>query len=303
MQPTLLILAAGMGSRYGGLKQLDPMGPNGETVLDYSVYDAIQAGFAKVVFVIRKDFADAFKAAVGDKFEHQIEVAYAYQDLQDLPTGFSTPAERQKPWGTAHAVRAARDQIQTPFAVINADDFYGRDAFVQLAKYFENSSSLDTLDTCMVGYPLKNTLSDHGSVNRGICVVHQGYLQKVEEHVEISQQTSGQITGLNLQEQSVEIADKALVSMNFWGFTPAIFESIESKFIEFLKARGHELKSECYIPTIVDELIQSQQTQCAVLETSAAWFGVTYHNDKPVVQKSIQDLINAGEYPSPLTSS
>lgn len=289
-----------MGSRYGGLKQLDPMGPKGETVLDYSVYDAIQAGFGKVVFVIRRDFADAFKETVGSKFEGRIEVAYAYQDLNDLPEGFTLPEGREKPWGTTHAVRAARDEIDTPFAVINADDFYGRDAFVQLARYFEQQSDEPELRTCMVGYPLQNTLSDHGSVNRGVCVVKDGTLQSVEEILEISADASGAVSGKNDAGDSVGIDASALVSMNFWGFTPAIFASIETQFIDFLKARGTELKSESYIPSIVDHLIQGGQTECAMLETSANWFGVTYPDDKPFVQASIGKLIEQGEYPAGL---
>jgi NDP-sugar pyrophosphorylase family protein len=303
MQPTLLVLAAGMGSRYGGLKQLDPMGPKGETVLDYSVYDAIQAGFGKVVFVIRREFAADFQAAVGDKFEARIEVAYAYQELDDLPAGFQLPAGREKPWGTAHAVRAARKQIDTPFAVINADDFYGRDAFVQLARFFSQSDSDPELRTCMIGYPLANTLSQHGSVNRGLCTVRKGRLQGVEEHTEINRDSAGGLQGLNLKQERVAIDANAIVSMNFWGFTPAIFASIEALFSEFLTQRIKEPKSECYIPSIVDTLIQSEQTECAVIETSGAWFGVTYPADKPYVQDSIQQLIAEGAYPSPLAES
>ena len=299
MQPTLLILAAGMGSRYGGLKQLDPMGPNGETVLDYSVTDAIRAGFGKVVFVIRRDFAEAFKEAVGNNFEGQIEVAYAFQDLVDLPEGFKLPEGREKPWGTAHAVRAARNEIETPFAVINADDFYGRDAFVQLANYFADHSNEPELRTCMVGYPLKNTLSEHGSVNRGICGVENGFLRTVEEHTGIAE-AGGRVRGKDLTGKTVEINPGAIVSMNFWGFTPAIFASIEAQFIEFLEQRIDEPKSESYIPSVVDTLIQAGQTECAVLETSASWFGVTYPNDKPFVQASIQKLIDSGEYPAAL---
>lgn len=300
MQPTLLILAAGMGSRYGGLKQLDPMGPNGETVLDYSVFDAIRAGFGKVVFVIRRDFAEAFKKAVGDKFEGKLEVAYAFQELTDLPAGFSVPEGRQKPWGTAHAVRAARNEIDTPFAVINADDFYGQDAYQQLADYFAQSADTPELRTCMVGYPLKNTLSEYGTVNRGICRVDKGTLRTVEEHCNISRCEDRIVRGDNLANESVEIAEQAIVSMNFWGFTPALFPSLEACFIEFLDAHGREMKSECYIPTIVDHLIQSEQTECAVIETNGTWFGVTYPDDKPLVQASIAKRIENGEYPAQL---
>lgn len=300
MQPTLLILAAGMGSRYGGLKQLDPMGPNGETVLDYSVYDAIRAGFGKVVFVIRRDFAEAFKSAVGDKFEDRIEVAYAFQELGDLPDPFSVPEEREKPWGTAHAVRAARNEIETPFAVINADDFYGKDAYQQLANYLKKSEGEPELRTCMVGYRLENTLSEHGSVNRGLCVVENGSLKGVEEHAAIAKGEDGMIRGSDLDDQRVIIEGDAIVSMNFWGFSPALFETLEAHFIDFLKKHGDELKSECYIPTVIDDLIKSEQTDCAVIETSGSWFGVTYPDDKPFVQQSIQALIAGGEYPQTL---
>ncbi|MEM1223016.1 MAG: sugar phosphate nucleotidyltransferase [Verrucomicrobiota bacterium] len=300
MQPTLLILAAGMGSRYGGLKQLDQMGPNGETVLDYSVHDAIEAGFGKVVFVIRRDFAEAFQSAVGEKFSDRIEVTYAFQELSDLPEGFSLPDGREKPWGTAHAVRAACREINTPFAVINADDFYGRDAFIRLTKYFTGRQNETGLRTCMVGYPLKNTLSDHGFVNRGLCSVENGALQSVEEHTGIIQAENGAVSGFNLNGTQVALETSAIVSMNFWGFTPAIFSCIEAQFIDFLKRRGTELKSECYIPSIVDHLIQTKQTACIVLETSSSWFGVTYPEDKPLVQESIRKLIQSGVYPEKL---
>ena len=300
MQPTLLILAAGMGSRYGGLKQLDPMGPNGETVLDYSVYDAIRAGFAKVVFVIRRDFAETFKSTVGEKFANSIEVSYAYQELSDLPEGYSVPAGREKPWGTAHAVRAARNEIDTPFAVINADDFYGQDAYKQLAAYFSKHSKEPELRTCMVGYRLENTLSKHGSVNRGLCAVINGYLQSVEEHSVIARGDDGVIRGSNLTDQRVTLGAEDIVSMNFWGFSPALFPSLEAHFVEFLRLQGDQPKSECYIPTVIDELIRGEQTECAVIETSGSWFGVTYPDDKPFVQESIQALITSGNYPEQL---
>ena len=300
MQLTLLILAAGMGSRYGGLKQLDPMGPNGETVLDYSVYDAIRAGFGKVVFVIRRDFEEAFKSAVGTKFEHKIKVDYAFQDLEDLPEGYTVPEGRQKPWGTAHAVRAARDKIDTPFAVINADDFYGQDAYVQIARYFSKVTEMDQLQLCMVGYPLENTLSEHGSVNRGICRVKDGILVSVEEHLEIQSDSSGRISAVTSDKTTVELSPKLLVSMNFWGFTPALFSEIENRFTQFLKNHGREIKSECYLPDIINTLIQSGETECAVIETTSTWFGVTYPDDKPFVQTSIADLVKKGFYPEKL---
>ena len=300
MHPTLLILAAGMGNRYGSLKQLDAMGPNGETVLDYSVHDAIVAGFDKVVFVIRKDFASTFQATIGNKFEKHIQVDYAFQELDDLPIGFLLPEDRQNPWGTAHAVLAARKLIHTPFALINADDFYGRDAFIKIAKYLNQWQDSPELRTCMIGYQLANTLSHHGSVNRGLCTVYNGILQTVEEHTEIAFRACSKILGSNLKKAQVAIEPDVTVSMNFWGFTPAIFASIEALFCEFLENHIQTPQAECYIPTIVDSLIRSGQTECAVIKTSGTWFGVTYPEDKPLVQASIEQLVATGEYPSPL---
>ncbi len=301
MQPALLILAAGMGSRYGNLKQLDAMGPNGETILEYSVHDAIQAGFGKVVFVIQPNFADVFKSAIGYQFQDKIEIAYAFQDLTDIPKDLSVPKGRKKPWGTAHGVWAAREEIEVPFAVINADDFYGRDAFVQLVQYFRNQHiEKSELRTCMVGYKLANTLSKNGTVNRGICRVKDGALQTVEEHREIGSCRDAAIYGKNLRDEKVELNRDAIVSMNFWGFTPAIFDIIEGQFTEFLKQAINEPESECYIPGIVDSLLQSNRISCAVLETSGSWFGITYPTDKSFVQTNIRKLIDNGEYPSRL---
>ncbi|MCU0795154.1 MAG: NTP transferase domain-containing protein [Akkermansiaceae bacterium] len=302
MKPTLLVLAAGMGSRYGGLKQMDPMGPNGETVLDYSVFDAIRAGFGKVVFVIREDFAEAFKEGVGSRFADRIEVAYAFQKLTDLPEGFSVPEGREKPWGTAHAVRAARHVIDGPFAVVNADDFYGADAYQVIAAWFAQHQGNDGKEHyAMVGYPLRNTLSEHGSVNRGICQKDAAnLLTDVEEVVEISRGSDGIVRGTGIDGTLREIADTCPVSMNFWGFTPAWLIQLEEHFIEFLTQRGGEMKSECYIPTVVDDLIRKGAADCEVLDTTANWFGVTYPDDKPHVVSSIQALVESGEYPSPL---
>ena len=300
MEFTLLVLSAGMGSRYGGLKQLDPMGPNGETVLDYSVYDAIRAGFSKVVFVIRRDFEEAFKSTIGSKFKSAINVEYAFQELDDLPDGYAVPEGRQKPWGTAHAVRAARDRIDAPFAVINADDFYGQDAYVQIARYFSQGVEAKQLQLCMVGYPLQNTLSEHGRVNRGICRVEAGVLRSVEEHLNIGRSADGKILGSTSTETSVELLPTMLTSMNFWGFTPTFFSEIESSFAQFLAAHGEEPKSECYLPAVVNNLIQSEKAECKVIETSGNWFGVTYPDDKPFVQASIADLVKRGVYPEEL---
>lgn len=300
--PTLLILAAGMGSRYGGLKQMDPMGPNGETVLDYSVFDAIRAGFTRVVFIIRKDFAEAFQAGIGARFEGKIEVAYAYQSLDDLPAGYTVPTGRTKPWGTTHAIRAARDLIKGPFAVINADDFYGRDSYVKAAEFLRSTTADDGVEHySMVGYQLEKTLSDHGDVNRGICRTNQnGFLVGVEEVVKIQREDDGTVRGDYLDGSRREVPAGSIVSMNFWAFSAAFMAHIEDHFINFLAAHGQEEKSECYIPTVVDEFINNGQADCAVLPTSSSWFGVTYPDDKPHVVANIQALIQAGEYPSSL---
>jgi MobA-like NTP transferase domain len=303
MKPTLLVLAAGMGSRYGGLKQMDPMGPNGETVLDYSVYDALRAGFGRVVFVIREDFAEAFRQGVGSRFAGRIQVDYAFQTLSDLPTGHMLPAGRTKPWGTAHAVRAARHLVKEPFAVINADDFYGADAY-QRAAAFLTQQQPDTgkSHNAMVGYPLVNTLSDHGDVNRGICeITPQRLLTRVEEYVSIQREADGLVRGNALDGSRLEIPDSSLVSMNFWAFTPCFFAALEREFIAFLNLSGHLEKSECYIPTVVDALIRSGEVDCTVLETTSLWFGVTYPDDKQHVVSSLHQLITAGEYPAVLS--
>lgn len=302
MKPTLLVLAAGMGSRYGGLKQMDPMGPNGETVLDYSVFDAIRAGFGKVVFIIREDFAEAFRNTVGARFAGRIEVDYAFQKLDDLPEGFTVPEGRTKPWGTAHAVRAARNVVTGPFAVINADDFYGADAYRSIARWFTETPAADgKAHYSMVGYPLRNTLSEHGAVNRGVCQTDAaGLLTDVEEVVDIQRDEDGQVRGTALDGSRIEISDTSPVSMNFWGFTPEFFNQIEEHFVAFLREKGGEEKSECYIPTVVDDYIRQGKADCRVLDTTSSWFGVTYPDDKPHVVASIAELIAQGDYPSPL---
>jgi len=300
--PTLLILAAGMGSRYGGLKQMDPMGPNCETVLDYSVFDAIRAGFQRVVFIIRRDFAEAFQSGIGARFAGKIEVGYAYQSLDDLPEGFSVPAGRTKPWGTTHAIRAARHLINGPFAVINADDFYGRDAYERAAAFLLRPRTQDATEHyAMVGYDLTKTLSDHGDVNRGICRTDEnGFLSAVEEVVKIQREADGTIHGNYLNGERRPVPADAIVSMNFWAFDPSFMARIEEEFLHFLQERGQEEKSECYIPTVVDALIRSGRADCAVLPTTSSWFGVTYPEDKPHVVANIQGLIAAGAYPTSL---
>lgn len=291
-----------MGSRYGGLKQMDPMGPNGETVLDYSVFDAIRAGFGRVVFIIREDFAEAFKSGIGSRFAGSIEVDYAFQRLDDLPAGFSVPEDRAKPWGTAHAVRAARDLVKGPFAVINADDFYGRDAYRRAADFLTQASAANGKSHyAMVGYPLANTLSDHGDVNRGICSRDDaGLLTYVEEFVAIEREADGVIRGTALDGSRREVDAATPVSMNFWAFTPCLFGQLETEFTTFLRDHGGKEKSEFYIPTLVDSLIRADTADCRVLDTDSQWFGVTYPDDKPHVVASIRKLIDAGEYPESL---
>lgn len=302
MQPTLLVLAAGMGSRYGGLKQMDPMGPNGETVLDYSVYDAIRAGFGRVVFVIRKDFEDAFKQSVGARFAGRIRIDYAFQRLDDIPAGFSVPEGRVKPWGTCHAVRAARETVREPFAVINADDFYGADAYLRAAQFLREPPHPNGKEHyAMVGYHLENTLSNHGDVNRGICTIHDANLLAcVEEYLKIVREEDGIVRGSALDGSRRPITEGTPVSMNFWAFTPAFFPQLEREFTGFLESRIGEAKSECYIPTVVDSLISQGLADCTVLDTTSSWFGVTYPDDKPHVVVSIRKLIASGEYPESL---
>jgi len=292
-----------MGSRYGGLKQMDPMGPNGETVLDYSVYDAIRAGFGRVVFIIREDFAEAFREGVGSRFADRIQVDYAFQKLTDLPEGFEVPEGRTKPWGTAHAIRAARDLVKESFAVINADDFYGADAYVCAANFLMNPRPERVrAHYAMVGYPLINTLSDHGDVNRGICATNDdALLTTVEEYVNIEREADGVVRGNALDGTRREVSETSPVSMNFWAFSHCFYDFLEHEFSEFLKINGKLEKSECYIPTVVDALIRAGQADCTVLETSSHWFGVTYPDDKQHVVASIQRLIESGEYPANLS--
>lgn len=303
MKPTLLILAAGMGSRYGGLKQIDPMGPNGETVLDYSVFDAIRAGFGKVVFVIRRDFEDVFRQQVGAKFDAKIPVEYAFQDLDDLPAGFTVPEGRTKPWGTTHAMLAAESVIHEPCVMINADDFYGRDAFATIAKYLTTEQQASTRSQyCMVGFRLNNTLSEHGSVARGVCTVDgEGLLSSVVEMTKIFKTAAG-AENREVEGAYVPLTGEEPVSMNFWGFTSEIFPQLRQAFVEFLNERGNELKSECYVPFVVDSLIRTGMADVRVLPTTSKWFGVTYPEDKKDVVASIQQLTDAGEYPAPLWS-
>ncbi|HCN76622.1 MAG TPA: nucleotidyltransferase [Verrucomicrobiales bacterium] len=300
MKPTLLILAAGMGSRYGGLKQLDAMGPSGEVVLDYSVFDAIRAGFGKVVFVIRRDFEDQFRAQIGGKYGGRIEVEYAFQDLNDLPEGFTLPEGRTKPWGTAHAVLAAESVVREPFLMINADDFYGQDAFAKIAADLTAPRAQDGRSHySMVGFYLKNTLSEHGSVARGVCTRGaDGMLASVTEMTKIFKTPSGAEN--RETEPPLPLTGGEVVSMNFFGFTPDIFGHLRAAFVEFLNANAGDLKAECYVPKVVDSLIQAGKADVRVLESNDSWFGVTYPEDKADVVASIRALVAAGRYPENL---
>lgn len=301
MKPTLVVLSAGMGSRYGGLKQVDPVGPSGEAILDYSVFDAIRGGFGKIVFVIRRDFEAEFKAKVGAKYAGVIPVDYCYQDLDDLPAPYTFPEGRAKPWGTAHATRAARNAVKEPFAVINADDFYGRDAMAKLGAFLSSAPASDSsLHLCMVGYKLSLTLSENGTVARGICdVASDGTLKGVTEMTRLVK--AGDMAENREDETNpVKVPLDSRVSMNCWGFTPQLFAELEIRFVKFLAAHGTEMKSEWYIPFVVDELIKEGKADCMVLPTDSSWFGVTYREDKPHVMAEIKKLVDAGEYPATL---
>ena len=288
---TLLIMAAGMGSRYGGLKQLDSVGPNQETIIDYSVYDAIRAGFNKVVFVIRKEFHKEFKSLITDKYFGKIKVEFAFQELENLPTDFSCPEKRKKPWGTGHAILSAKNIIQEPFVAINGDDFYGLESFKVVADYYQNGGS----EFSMVAFQLDNTLSDFGSVTRGLCTLKGNKLDTVVETGGLLMSEKGMMS-----DRNIHLNGKEPVSMNVWGFTTDLFGYLESMFIQFLKEEGDELKSEYLIPSVVNNLIQTDRKSVHILHSSAKWFGVTYKEDKSYVMKEIKRLIKDGHYPKKL---
>ncbi len=296
MDKTVVIMAAGMGSRYGGLKQLDQVGPSGETIIDYSVYDAIQAGFTKIVFIIREDFADVFKQKIGSMFEGRITVEYVYQKLSDIPEGFSVPEERSKPWGTGHAMLTAAPVTSDPFIIINADDFYGRDSFIKTAEYLDKAEAGE-MSAALCGFYLKNTLSVNGTVSRGVCSTNENSkLVDVEETHGICRADDGGI----ISDKMSDLSDNTIVSMNMWAFSPTIFKYAEEYFKRFLKNHGTELKSEFYIPLIVNTLITEESLEVSVLETDSEWHGVTYKEDKPEIVAAIGKMVEAGIYPSSL---
>ena len=297
-KPTLLVLAAGMGSRYGGLKQIDPVGPHGETIIDYSIFDAMRAGFGKLVFVIRKDIEQQFREIVGTRFEKRIAVEYAFQELDKLPSGFTVPAGRTKPWGTTHAILMADKVVNEPFAAINADDFYGQNAYKVLAQHLTSG----TADYAMVGFILKNTLSDFGSVARGVSRVDaNNYLTNIVEMMKIERDGTG-AKNTDADGKITKLSGDEAVSMNFWGFTQALFPQIKEEFDKFLKRAGGEQKSECYIPATVGDLVTSGRARVKVLRSPDSWFGVTYREDRPLVVESIRKLIAKGDYPEALWS-
>lgn len=299
VKPTLIILAAGMGSRYGSLKQVDAVGPNGEAIIDYSVFDALRAGFGKIVFVIRRDIEKDFREVFGNRFDGKVPYEIVFQELDMLPKGITCPPDRVKPWGTAHAIWVCRNVISEPFAVINADDFYGADAFRVLSKAL-SQPNLEDGSYFMVGYKLANTLSEEGSVSRGICSVDKySYLLDVVERTSI-ERIEGSVKYKDETGQMVAVDEKSLVSMNCWGFTPDIFGYIDLMLNEFLGGSLANPKAEFYIPTVVNKLIKSSNAACKVLPSSANWFGVTYPGDKPHVMEKLLKLKEHGVYPSPL---
>ena len=297
MKPTLIIIAAGMGTRYGGLKQMDELGPNGESIIDYSVFDAIRAGFGKVVFVIREDFAQAFKDQFEPRLKGKIETEYVYQSLDKIPEGFVIPDGRQKPWGTGHAMLMAKDSIDTPFAIINADDFYGKNAYAQAVEFINNSRADN--EYAMIGYALKNTLSDHGTVSRGVCETDaNNNLTKITERTKIGKE--GNKIYFYEDDYKEELAGEEPISMNFWIFKPEFFVHLESGFKDFLKERGSELKSEYYFNVPADNMVKAGEATVKIINTPAKWFGVTYQEDKPMVKASLTALHDKGEYPNGL---
>ena len=296
MDTALVIMAAGMGSRYGGIKQIEPVGPGGEIILDYSIYDAIEAGFNKVVFIIRKDIEEAFRAAIGDRIEKRIKTEYVFQNMEELPEGFTVPEGRTKPWGTGQAILACKDVVKEPFAVINADDYYGKEGLKKIHEYLCNPAAVDTeFNFCMAGFEIGNTLSENGTVTRGICQVKNGILTKIVETKEIGKGDGCAVT----PDGSVPLNQP--VSMNMWGLTPDIFPELEKRFVTFLGSiEGNELKAEYLIPTIIGDMVEEGIASVHVLETADKWFGVTYKEDKAQVVESFAELVSQGIYKNKL---
>lgn len=300
MKPTLVILAAGMGSRYGSMKQTEQFGPSGETITDYSIYDSQRAGFGKVIFVISPAMEEEFRTSYVKKFPSNLEIDYVIQSINKVPEGIVISPERKKPWGTAHAVLMAAEKVQTPFAVINADDFYGRESYEVVAKYLTSTMEKDMLEFCLAGYPIRNTLSEHGTVSRGVCETdNNGYLITITERTKIKETPKGVV---NLEDNGDELLlpSNCLVSMNLFGATPGIFDHLSQMFEEFLIGNSMDPKAELYIPLVADRLIKEKKARIRVLKTDAEWFGVTYKEDRPNVLDRINSLVSQGIYPGDL---
>jgi len=299
MKPTLVIMAAGMASRYGSMKQIQQFGPSGETIMDYSIYDAIEAGFGKIVFIIRKDFADDFKAIFNPKLAGKVEAEYVFQEMDAYLDEYEVPADRVKPWGTSHAILCAKEAVKEPFAVINADDFYGKDAFVKASQFLQNECKEDVYG--MLGYELANTLSAHGTVSRGVAEVdNNNNLVAINERLKISRNAEGQIVNEEGDGSTIDIPNDAKASMNFWCFHPSLFDFLQKEFKTFLEGNLHSPKAEFLIPFSADQWVKQGQGVIKVIPTSAQWFGVTYKEDAPVVQKSLNDLVENKTYPNNL---
>jgi UTP-glucose-1-phosphate uridylyltransferase len=309
MKATLVIMAAGLGSRYGGEKQVDGIGPNGEAIMEYSVYDAVKAGFHKVVFIIKPHMLEIVKELCGDRLSRMtandgtpVEVSYVFQDFSSIPACYAVPLDRVKPFGTVHAALCAKDVVNEPFALINADDYYGVHAYEAILKELEQLE--ESGEATMVGYQLKNTVSDYGTVTRGVCIQEEGNLQKLKETYKIKKYADGRICDTENPEKEILLDPNTLVSMNFWGFTPWIFEKMETYFQSFLqKLPPDELKAECLLPSLVDLLIRNGELRVSVLSSDAVWFGVTYREDREVVADALKKLHEDGSYPSSLLSN
>lgn len=301
-KPILVVMAAGMGSRYGGLKQIDPVGKNGEIIMDFSIYDAMRAGFSKVIFIIKEERLQDFKEVVGDRVSRYIPVEYAFQKLDDLPEGFSVPEGREKPWGTGHAVLAARDLIDAPFAVINADDFYGGEAFREIGTFLETAEDGEKAHWAMVGYQLQNTLTENGHVARGVCVEKDGILETVVERTRIEKRAGGPAYTEDGGETWHSLLADATVSMNLWGFTPDFVEDLKRDFRAFLEndVPKNPMKAEYFLPFVVNDQIRAGKADVRVLKSADKWYGVTYKEDKPVVMRALADMMASGVYPDPL---
>lgn len=302
-RPILTVMAAGLGSRYGSLKQIDPVGHNGEILMDYAIYDAIRAGFERVIFIIRRSMEEEFKQVIGSRIAQYIDVQYAFQELEDLPAGFSLPQGRTKPWGTGHAMLCCRDLIDSPFAVVNADDFYGRSAFGQIYNFLKDAKDTEQYQFAMVGYILNNTLVKDGHVSRGICVAQNGILQSVTERTHIEQR-NGRVQYTEDGKNFIDIPAESTVSMNLWGFTPVFMNELDRAFPVFLQnaAKENPLKAEFFLPTVVNTLVQNASACVRVLPSVDKWYGMTYHSDKQIVVDAIDQMIASGVYPEKLWS-